>query len=578
MSSPGRQTLKCDSKARGPKNPLQKQTSTTKEDDKKKNKVSTTIVSSSSKIRTGNKRDFSTAHESLWKEPEKWDPFLVISPINTDKKLTDIPFFKKMKILEQMDIENISNATNLKSGEIMIQVKNATDSTKLKSCTSFGGFPVKVTAHRTLNTSKGVIKCKEFNGSTKEEIIEGIEGVTDARQVKIRRFPREILTNTWILTFDSPKPPSVIIVKYLRLHVRPYIPNPMRCYYCQKYGHTKEKCKGKRACPKCGKQDHFEHCKSSPWCPNCQQSGHTAASKDCERWKYEKSVLQYKAQNGGTFTQARAALSFFQPSPTGKKSYATVAKEFAQSSKQATVAKELAQSSKPYQFGDRKADERNSKIRPNQVRDRKRDAQDLGHRPNQVKDKSKDAQKFNHKQSHVKDKKQKHEPGILNKTGKEEMQALPAIKTKNPFDLLSQPVITESERMDSDTDAYLSSSLPDMEIDIHDPPTLTPICPPMSWADQTPFPDDEEEDFLSPSSSPKEENLVAHKSPKHSSSDQEKSKQKEDPPSRSLFKEPPSGASSQTNSYDKNQESRQKTKNLSFGSTKWENNIHQKKR
>ena len=295
--------------------------------------------------------------------------------------------------------------------------------------------------------------------------------------------------------------------------------------------------------------------------PKLRKSGHTAASKGCEGWKYEKSVLQYKAQNDGTFTQARAAISFFQPSSTGIKSYATVAKEIAQSSKH-----------KPSQGGYKKVDPQSLKQKHDQIKGRKVDAQNLNHRPYWFGDKSEDAQKLKHKLDLVKDGQDKQNSDALNKTetGKDNMQNLPVTETQNSSDFLSQPVISLSERISNDEDAYLSSSLPDMPMETNDPPSLSPNLSPMSWADQSPFPDDEE--FSSAFSSPKEGNLMTHKSPKHPPSDREKSK--ENPPRRSLFKKLPPRVSSQTNSCAKDEESRQK--NLSFGSKEWNKDLHKK--
>ena len=211
-------------------------------------------------------------------------------------------------------------------------MSNVEDSDKIRHCTSFANIPVTVTAHKTLNTSKGVIKTSDFNGCTKEELVEEIDEIIDTYQVKIHRSGKTILTSTWILTFNTPKLPSVLYVDHLKLLVRPYTPNPMRCYNCQRYGHTSKRCTSKPICSKCGKlcmndddkQNHFDNCTVSSWCPNCRQSGHKASSKECTRWKHEKAILDYKAQHGGTFAQARTALSFYQTLITNKKSYANV--------------------------------------------------------------------------------------------------------------------------------------------------------------------------------------------------------------------------------------------------------------
>ncbi|GFS23280.1 RNA-directed DNA polymerase from mobile element jockey [Elysia marginata] len=52
-----------------------------------------------------------------------------------------------------------------------------------------------------------------------------------------------IPTNTFILSFDSPTPPTKVKAGYVKLNVRPYVPTPMRCYKCHKFGHGREKCR-----------------------------------------------------------------------------------------------------------------------------------------------------------------------------------------------------------------------------------------------------------------------------------------------------------------------------------------------
>ncbi|GFV53266.1 hypothetical protein TNCV_1644981 [Trichonephila clavipes] len=43
---------------------------------------------------------------------------------------------------------------------------------------------------------------------------------------------------------------------YLRCPVREYIPNPLRCFNCQRYGHSKNVCRGQPTCPRCGEVGH----------------------------------------------------------------------------------------------------------------------------------------------------------------------------------------------------------------------------------------------------------------------------------------------------------------------------------
>ncbi|GFT38615.1 hypothetical protein TNCV_4949161 [Trichonephila clavipes] len=41
-----------------------------------------------------------------------------------------------------------------------------------------------------------------------------------------------------------------------RCPVRSYIPNPLRCFQCQRYGHSKNVCRGQPTCPRCGESGH----------------------------------------------------------------------------------------------------------------------------------------------------------------------------------------------------------------------------------------------------------------------------------------------------------------------------------
>ncbi|GFO15217.1 nucleic-acid-binding protein from mobile element jockey [Plakobranchus ocellatus] len=83
----------------------------------------------------------------------------------------------------------------------------------------------------------------------------------------------------------------------------------MRCYKCQRYGHGKDRCKKPAAvCVRCGKGGHVERdCSADPHCVNCR-GDHTASSKTCPKFLEEQAILRYKAENGGTFQQARKAV------------------------------------------------------------------------------------------------------------------------------------------------------------------------------------------------------------------------------------------------------------------------------
>ena len=139
-----------------------------------------------------------------------------------------------------------------------------------------------------------------------------------------RQGEDKVPTDTIVLTFDSPKPPTSIRAAYLTLSVRPYVPNPMRCFKCQRFGHGKDRCRrSAELCARCGKGGHAEHqCKADPHCVNCHGE-HSASSKECPKYLEELAILRYRAEHGGTFQQARKNVVVDKPRAIAQRSYAS---------------------------------------------------------------------------------------------------------------------------------------------------------------------------------------------------------------------------------------------------------------
>ncbi|GFN87446.1 RNA-directed DNA polymerase from mobile element jockey [Plakobranchus ocellatus] len=240
-----------------------------------------------------------------------WSPFkkfMVISSRRSAKVANRSPF-KIHKELKSILGDETIEVTKLGSGVLMVELKSNDQAKKLGAIATFLDIPVTVSPHKSLNSSKGVIRSRDLRCCSEEEMVEELSGVTHARRIKVRRGEDKIQTDTVVLTFDSPKPPSRIRAGYLTLDVRPYVPLPMRCYKCQRYGHGKDRCKKPAAvCVRCGKGGHVERdCSADPYCVNCK-GDHTASSKTCPKFLEEQAILRYKAENGGTFQQARKAV------------------------------------------------------------------------------------------------------------------------------------------------------------------------------------------------------------------------------------------------------------------------------
>ncbi|GFV29913.1 uncharacterized protein TNCV_657421 [Trichonephila clavipes] len=172
---------------------------------------------------------------------------------------------------------------------------------------SFLNNPVIVSPHKSLNSCRGVISEPVFLGTPDSEIIEGSshQGVTQVRRITIKKDSTVVPTKHLILTFNSPKLPSNIKAGYLNCKLRPYIPNPLRCFKCQRFGHSQNSCPGQLTCSRCASVGHSStDCTLEPKCINCSQL-HTADSKLCPKWKTEKQIQEIKTNKNISYFEAR---------------------------------------------------------------------------------------------------------------------------------------------------------------------------------------------------------------------------------------------------------------------------------
>ena len=116
--------------------------------------------------------------------------------------------------------------TKQRSGDLMVELRSKEQERKLERVSSFLDVPVTVRPHKSLNTSRGVIKHSDFQDCTEEEFVDEFPDVIAARRIHVRKGDVRIPTNTIILTFDCPKPPTSLRAGYLTVPVRPYIPFP----------------------------------------------------------------------------------------------------------------------------------------------------------------------------------------------------------------------------------------------------------------------------------------------------------------------------------------------------------------
>ena len=93
----------------------------------------------------------------------------MISSADETKDVSGISPFKIAKELKKCgSIENIKKQRN---GTIFVQANNKVTSEALQTLTQLCDVPIKITPHKTLNFSKGVIRSPELKGCSEEEMV-----------------------------------------------------------------------------------------------------------------------------------------------------------------------------------------------------------------------------------------------------------------------------------------------------------------------------------------------------------------------------------------------------------------------
>jgi hypothetical protein len=197
---------------------------------------------------------------------------------------------------------DVKNVTKWKSGGLMIECQRRQQSLNLLSLKQIHSIAISSTPHRTLNTSRGIIRYRgeDLDDLSDEEICEELatQGVIQIKQFISKRNGQAVMLklNTFLITFNFPTILSSIRMGLYNVKVSLYVPNPIRCFKCQRFGHGKGQCNGKLKFFKCSEEDHegFD-CNNNPKCSNCSQP-HMASSKDCQYFLKEKEIQKVKSE------------------------------------------------------------------------------------------------------------------------------------------------------------------------------------------------------------------------------------------------------------------------------------------
>lgn len=230
--------------------------------------------------------------------------FIVVEATNTQNITLSI--FGIQKLL-RCAVGEVKSAKKLRNGSVLVEVCSKAQADRALKMTTWVDVPVKASPHRSLNSSKGVIRCRDFRDCDDVEVLDALrsQGVTTVKHIMSKKNGKTEPTNTFIVTFNLPTPPKFVKAAYMNLPVEPFIPNPLRCYNCQGFGHGQSTCKRKAVCARCGLEGHSDNdCHEQPHCVNCS-GPHPSFSKECPEWIKQRSIVQIKTEKNISFNEAK---------------------------------------------------------------------------------------------------------------------------------------------------------------------------------------------------------------------------------------------------------------------------------
>lgn len=254
--------------------------------------------------------------------------YLIIKPKDENVSFRKVNIFWPSKYLGMICGNGTLHMESPANGTLIVKTETRAQTKALLKCTRFCEKDVTISLHQARNTTKGTIFAPEMRYMSEDEILEGLrpEGVSHVRRLTTFRDGQRRDTSLLAITFNTTKLPDTLLAGHIRYEVRVFIPNPLRCFQCQRFGHSSKFCKQDARCHKCGAAPHEGSPCSAPMkCLNCNATDHATNSTQCPTWKEEKSICEIKAKTGISYPEARRRVKAEQATPVPGKSYAKAA-------------------------------------------------------------------------------------------------------------------------------------------------------------------------------------------------------------------------------------------------------------
>jgi len=256
-----------------------------------------------------------------------FEKYFVVNFANETKRR--INPFKAFKEIEMAIGGKLADMTSMNRTALLVTVSTKQQGDELLKLKRVDGKECTVEAHKTMNTSKGLVYITEFD-INEDELLEGLSDqsvtkVQEASWIKLRRPGAK----AFLVTFNTETPPEFVRIpgESLRTRVTEYFDRPKQCKNCQEYGHTARFCFNLNN-PRCGRCSLLGHgttnCTSEEIkCYYCGEK-HTAWNKKCSEYIFQSEVLQ--TQRKGRMSRKEAVRVVSERFPNRRTTFASTSR------------------------------------------------------------------------------------------------------------------------------------------------------------------------------------------------------------------------------------------------------------
>ena len=201
--------------------------------------------------------------------------------------------------------------------EWLVEATTKAQSESYQSLNNMNGLKVSVERHDKLNSIEGSVILPHNNdcdGLPNEALLlnslkiryPNVENV-QVYEIPNKRNPTRKLRIAKI-KFEGQFLPPNIKIEGQRRELIPFIPKPLQCKNCSKYGHTQTRCRNSSICAFCSSEEHVTtwNC-GPPKCCNCGQDHH-ARSKVCPFYIYNTELKLLVSRSGMSIQEAKQEL------------------------------------------------------------------------------------------------------------------------------------------------------------------------------------------------------------------------------------------------------------------------------